>query len=147
MGVAGRNLYIRFQSKSGDAMGMNMISKVSMDRLEQNLKEWLSQEKGNLVSERQKWGADSLSTLFSPVLFILYHMKRVNWLKNFYWKVNIDLVYLIYTWHYICSRSTQKGREESWGLHFKTLSYKLWKLTFSRDLYLRAKLLCIVYLF
>uniref|UniRef100_A0A8C6B548 3-hydroxy-3-methylglutaryl-coenzyme A reductase n=1 Tax=Monodon monoceros TaxID=40151 RepID=A0A8C6B548_MONMO len=27
MSVAGRNLYIRFQSKSGDAMGMNMISK------------------------------------------------------------------------------------------------------------------------
>lgn len=33
MSVAGRNLYIRFQSRSGDAMGMNMISKVSMDRL------------------------------------------------------------------------------------------------------------------
>ncbi|XP_036164402.1 3-hydroxy-3-methylglutaryl-Coenzyme A reductase isoform X2 [Myotis myotis] len=28
MSVAGRNLYIRFQSRSGDAMGMNMISKV-----------------------------------------------------------------------------------------------------------------------
>nr|XP_014331966.1 PREDICTED: 3-hydroxy-3-methylglutaryl-Coenzyme A reductase isoform X2 [Bos mutus] len=27
MSVAGRNLYIRFQSRSGDAMGMNMISK------------------------------------------------------------------------------------------------------------------------
>ena len=33
MSVAGRNLYIRFQSRSGDAMGMNMISKVSMDGL------------------------------------------------------------------------------------------------------------------
>ena len=28
MSVAGRNLYIRFQSQTGDAMGMNMISKV-----------------------------------------------------------------------------------------------------------------------
>ncbi|XP_041042594.1 3-hydroxy-3-methylglutaryl-CoA reductase a isoform X1 [Carcharodon carcharias] len=27
IGLAGRNLYIRFQSKTGDAMGMNMISK------------------------------------------------------------------------------------------------------------------------
>uniref|UniRef100_A0A4W3GBB1 3-hydroxy-3-methylglutaryl coenzyme A reductase n=1 Tax=Callorhinchus milii TaxID=7868 RepID=A0A4W3GBB1_CALMI len=27
IGLAGRNLYIRFQSRSGDAMGMNMISK------------------------------------------------------------------------------------------------------------------------
>ncbi|KAL2779568.1 3-hydroxy-3-methylglutaryl-Coenzyme A reductase isoform 2 [Daubentonia madagascariensis] len=27
MSIAGRNLYIRFQSRSGDAMGMNMISK------------------------------------------------------------------------------------------------------------------------
>jgi hydroxymethylglutaryl-CoA reductase (NADPH) len=26
--VAGRNLYIRFSSKTGDAMGMNMLSKV-----------------------------------------------------------------------------------------------------------------------
>lgn len=33
MSVAGRNLYIRFQSRSGDAMGMNMISKVSTDGL------------------------------------------------------------------------------------------------------------------
>lgn len=28
VGLAGRNLYIRFHSQSGDAMGMNMISKV-----------------------------------------------------------------------------------------------------------------------
>ena len=28
IGLAGRNLYIRFQSRTGDAMGMNMISKV-----------------------------------------------------------------------------------------------------------------------
>lgn len=26
--VAGRNVYIRFQSQTGDAMGMNMLSKV-----------------------------------------------------------------------------------------------------------------------
>lgn len=28
VGLAGRNLYIRFQSQTGDAMGMNMVSKV-----------------------------------------------------------------------------------------------------------------------
>lgn len=28
VGLAGRNLYIRFQSQTGDAMGMNMLSKV-----------------------------------------------------------------------------------------------------------------------
>jgi hydroxymethylglutaryl-CoA reductase (NADPH) len=33
MSMAGRNLYIRFQSRTGDAMGMNMISKVSMATL------------------------------------------------------------------------------------------------------------------
>lgn len=29
IGLAGRNLYIRFHSKTGDAMGMNMTSKVA----------------------------------------------------------------------------------------------------------------------
>lgn len=29
IGLAGRNLYIRFHSKTGDAMGMNMTSKVT----------------------------------------------------------------------------------------------------------------------
>ena len=28
VGLAGRNLYIRLQSLTGDAMGMNMLSKV-----------------------------------------------------------------------------------------------------------------------
>lgn len=50
MSVAGRNLYIRFQSKSGDAMGMNMISKVSMDGLYENLQEWLSLEGRNRLA-------------------------------------------------------------------------------------------------
>lgn len=30
VGLAGRNLYIRFQSHTGDAMGMNMLSKVRL---------------------------------------------------------------------------------------------------------------------
>lgn len=33
VGLAGRNLYIRFQSQTGDAMGMNMTSKVSPNLL------------------------------------------------------------------------------------------------------------------
>ena len=30
IGLAGRNLYVRFQSQTGDAMGMNMLSKVRL---------------------------------------------------------------------------------------------------------------------
>lgn len=37
VGLAGRNLYIRFQSQTGDAMGMNMLSKVRPDLLQQSM--------------------------------------------------------------------------------------------------------------
>lgn len=66
MSVAGRNLYIRFQSRSGDAMGMNMISKVSMGRLVQNLQECPSKR-----GLREKW--DQPRCLFYVLLYFEYY--------------------------------------------------------------------------
>lgn len=165
MSVAGRNLYIRFQSKSGDAMGMNMISKVSMGRLEQNLQECPS--KGEL---RQKW--DQPRCLFyALLLWILYHVhvlliQRVSWLTDFYWKVNTDScnslyksdIYLLVVFVFVtfnldlalCTFWVYSEGMSSLEVSTLKLSYEPWKLTSSgyfKSCVSEANLMYIVHLF
>ncbi len=76
--LAGRNLYIRLQSQTGDAMGMNMLSKVCV----MNQSSSVSRITADLWVTKQLTFTPALTLIDVPALFEMnYYIKIHNGLN------------------------------------------------------------------